>query len=73
MTWVAAEQGGTPIEGFEYGTRVTWNQTDGKVKTGRIIVQATDKIGDAHRIEDDENPNGELVTLSPMFVQRLSD
>lgn len=73
MTWVAAEPGGTPIEGFEYGTRVTWDRTDGTRPTGRIIVQGTDKIGDVHMIEDDENPSGELVKISPQFVHRLSD
>lgn len=73
MTWVAAESDGTPIEGFEYGTLVTWELTDGTPKTGMIIVQGTDKIGSVHKIQDDDNPEGEMVKISPQFVRRLSD
>lgn len=73
MTSVAAEPGGNPIKGFEYGTLVTWELTDGTPKTGMIIVQGTDKIGDVHKIQDDDDPEGEMVKISPQFVRRLSD
>ncbi len=73
MTWVAADNSGTPIEGFEYGTFVAYQMADGTERTGKIIVQGTDKIGDVHKIEDDENPDAELVKISPQFVRRLSD
>jgi hypothetical protein len=71
MSWVAADDSGTEIAGFGYGTRVTWTQTDGTVKTGKIIVPSTDRIGDVHRIVDDADPTGELVKLSPQFVNRI--
>ncbi|QEQ93611.1 hypothetical protein SEA_ZUKO_33 [Streptomyces phage Zuko] len=73
MTWVAADDSGTPIPGFEYGTFVAYQMADGSERTGMIIVQGTDKIGDVHKIQDDDNPDGELVKISPQFVRRLSD
>lgn len=73
MTWVAAESDGTPIAGFEYGTFVAYQMADGTERTGKIIVQGTDKIGSVHMIEDDENPDAEMVKISPQFVRRLSD
>lgn len=53
MTWVAAEDAGTPLAGFEYGTRVEYDLTDGTTVAGKIVVQGTDKIGSAHGIELD--------------------
>jgi len=73
MTWVAAESDGTPLAGFEYGTFVSYQMADGTERTGKIIVQGTDKIGSVHMIEDDENPDAEMVKISPQFVRRLSD
>lgn len=73
MTWVAAESDGTPIAGFEYGTLVTWELTDGTVKMGKIIVQGTDKIGSVHKIQDDDDPDGMMVPVPVAFVRRLSN
>ena len=73
MTWVAAESDGTPLAGFEYGTFVAYQMADGTERTGKIIVQGTDKIGSVHMIEDDENPDAEMVKISPEVVRRLSD
>jgi hypothetical protein len=46
---------------------------DGSERTGKIIVQGTDKIGDVHKIQDDDNPDGELIKAAPQFVRRLSN
>lgn len=73
MTWVAAEPEGTPFAGFEYNTLVTWELTDGTPKTGRIIVQGTDKIGSVHKIQDDDDPEGMMIPVPVAFVRRLSD
>jgi hypothetical protein len=74
MTRVAADDSGTPLAGFEYGTFVAYQMADGTERTGKIIVQGTDKIGDVHKIEDDDSPEGtELVKIAPKFVRRLSD
>lgn len=73
MTWVAAESDGTPIAGFEYGTLVTWELTDGTAKMGKIIVQGTDKIGSVHKIQDDDDPDGMMVPVPVAFVRRLSN
>ena len=70
MTWVAADTSGTKIPGFEHGTPVEWNQADGTVKTGVVIIQGTDKVGDVHKILDDADPLGPLVPIAPMFVRR---
>lgn len=73
MTWVAADTSGTPIAGFEYGTFVAYQMADGTERTGKIIVQGTDKIGDVHKIQDDDDPDGEMIAAAPQFVRRLSD
>lgn len=68
MTWVAADASGTPIEGFEYGTPVEWDE-NGKTVTGTIVVQGTDQIGDVHKIQRDDDPRGEMAKISPTFVR----
>lgn len=73
MTSVAAEPDGTPLAGFEYGTLVAYLMADGSERTGKIIVQGTDKIGSVHKIQDDDNPDDEMVAAAPQFVRRLID
>jgi len=73
MTWVAADTSGTPIAGFEYGTFVAYQMADGTERTGKIIVQGTDKIGDVHKIQPDDDPDAEMIAAAPQFVRRLSN
>lgn len=73
MTWVAAEPDGTPLAGFEYGTFVAYEMADGSERTGKIIVQGTDKIGSVHKIQPDDDPDGMMIPVAPKFVRRLMD
>lgn len=73
MTWVAAEPDGTPLAGFEYGTFVAYQMADGSERTGKIIVQGTDKIGSVHKIQPDDDPDGMMIPVAPQFVRRLMD
>lgn len=73
MTWVAAEPEGTPLVGFEYGTFVAYQMADGSERTGKIIVQGTDKIGSVHKIQPDDDPDGMMIPAAPQFVRRLSN
>lgn len=58
---------------FGYGARVEYDQTDGTVKYGTVIVPADpDEIGTVYKIERDEEPEGEMAKMAPQFVREIS-
>jgi hypothetical protein len=60
MTWVAAPDQGTELEGFGYGARVEFDLADGTTLHGRIVVPGTDRIGSVHKIDVDTDPAGSI-------------
>lgn len=61
MTWTAAEFAGNELEGFGYGARVEFDLVDGTTVRGSIVVPGTDKVGSAHGIDVDIDPQGSLT------------